>query len=91
MSKIVSHYSNISSISLPHISVTVLLSHIPNLFPGIASAPEQTNMILQEYLNSFRQLSLGFLNHIGFSLAVEISSIQIPKVALTVSKKDKSK
>jgi hypothetical protein len=47
---------------------------------GIRAAPQQTQTILQEYMYNFRQLSMGFLHHIGFSLAVDISAnAQQPK------------
>eukprot|EP01114_Cavostelium_apophysatum_P015265 TRINITY_DN4121_c0_g1_i2.p1 TRINITY_DN4121_c0_g1~~TRINITY_DN4121_c0_g1_i2.p1 ORF type:complete len:1498 (+),score=439.31 TRINITY_DN4121_c0_g1_i2:104-4597(+) len=41
---------------------------------GISTAKNTTHSTIQEYMKSFRELSLGYLHHIGFSLAVEINA-----------------
>lgn len=58
---------------------------------GILIAPQQTHSILQEYHRQFKEHSAGFLEHIGFSLAIELCSLSVDRLAkeFTASSKEK--
>eukprot|EP01117_Protostelium_nocturnum_P007910 TRINITY_DN2825_c0_g1_i1.p1 TRINITY_DN2825_c0_g1~~TRINITY_DN2825_c0_g1_i1.p1 ORF type:complete len:1936 (+),score=831.43 TRINITY_DN2825_c0_g1_i1:212-6019(+) len=58
------------------------------IYNGINTAPAQTKSMLQEYMSSFREMGLGYLNHIGFSLAVEIFAKESRQI--TDPKKEKA-
>jgi hypothetical protein len=44
------------------------------LINAASRAPTETANVLHEYMQSFKSLGRGFMKHIGFSMAVSVSS-----------------